>query len=114
EVEDVAQERQILDYAESHGLPTRWGSVCWALAPKLTAGGHAVIVGNPQMGFSTPQIAHEIHYSSGDLNVIGMSIAGIPGVIVGHNNYLAWSMTSGLSDLRDTFAEKLNPENRDQ
>jgi penicillin amidase len=114
EVEEVAQERRILEYAESHDLPTRWGSVCWALAPKLTAGGRAVIVGNPQMGFSTPQIAHEIHYSSGDLNVIGMSIAGIPGVIVGHNNYLAWSMTSGLSDLRDTFAEKLNPENRNQ
>lgn len=114
EAEEMARERKILEYAESHDLPTRWGSVCWALAPQLTASGSAIIVGSPQMGFSTPQIAHEIHYSSRDLNVIGISFAGIPGVIVGHNNYIAWSMTSGLSDLRDTFAEKLNPENRNQ
>jgi penicillin G amidase len=112
--EDFATEREILEYAEGHGLPTRLGSICWALSPKLTASGSAVIVGCPQMSFSAPQIAHEIHYSSGDLNVIGISIAGIPGVIIGHNNHLAWSMTSGLSDLRDAFAEKLNPENRNQ
>ena len=114
DAEDLARERRILEYAENHDLPTRWGSICWALSPKFTTSGSAVIVGCPQMGFSTPQIAHEIHYASRDLNVVGISFAGIPGVLIGHNDYLAWSMTSGLSDMRDTFAEKLNPKNKSQ
>lgn len=110
----VAQQQAILDYAKKHNLPTKWGSFCWVIGPGRSASGNPILVGNPQMGFSTPQIAHEVHYSTGELNVAGMGFAGIPGVIIGHNDYIAWSMTSGISDLVDLFAEKLNPENKDQ
>jgi penicillin amidase len=113
-VAHVAQQRAILDYARTHNLPTKWGSFCWVIGPGRSASGNPILVGNPQMGFSTPQIAHEIHYSTGELNVAGMGFAGIPGVIIGHNDYVAWSMTSGISDMVDLFAEKLNRENRDQ
>ena len=110
----VAQQQAILDYARKHNLPTKWGSFCWVIGPRRSASGNPILVGNPQMGFSTPQIVHEIHLSTGELNVAGMGFAGIPGVIIGHNDYVAWSMTSGISDMVDLFAEKLNPENKGQ
>lgn len=110
----LAQQYEVRDYAERNNLPTGWGSICWVISPKLSASGKAILVGNPQMGYATPQIAHEIHYSAGELNVIGMGFPGIPGVIVGHNNHIAWSMTRGLSDMKDIFAERLHPKNKDE
>jgi penicillin amidase len=114
EVTQVAEQRAVLEYNAAHSLPTKWGSYAWVVSPKRTISGSAILVGGPQMGFSTPSIAHEIHYSAGELNVTGMGFAGIPGVLIGHNDHLAWTATSGLSDVIDLFAEKVNPDNKYQ
>lgn len=110
-VASSAQQAALFEYADRHGLPTKWGSYCWLVAPSRNISGNAVLVGGPQMKFGAPQIAHEIHYLAGGLNAIGMAFAGIPGVLVGHNDHLAWSITSGLTDVEDVFAEKVNPAN---
>lgn len=107
-------ERAILEAAAKYNLPARFGSYAWLLAPSRTASGSAILVGGPQMGFSTPQIAHEVHLSGAGFNVIGMGFAGLPGVLIGHNEHLAWTSTSGLTDMVDIFAERLNPQNRYQ
>ena len=112
--ESAADLTRIRAYAEQNGLLSRWGSYAWVVAPSRSTSGNAVLVGGPQMGFSTPQIAHEIHLSGAGLNIIGMGFAGIPGVLIGHNDYLAWTTTSGLTDMEDVFVEKLNPANRYQ
>jgi penicillin amidase len=109
-----AIQKDVVEYGEKRGLPVRWGSYGWVIGPNRTLSGSPILVGGPQMGFSTPQIAHEIHYSTDHLNVVGMAIPGIPVVLVGHNDYLAWTMTSGLTDMIDIFAEKLNPKNKYQ
>lgn len=114
ETAQAALQSEVYQYAKEHNLPTKWGSFCWAIAPSHSASGSAILVGSPQMGFSVPQVGHEIHYSSADLNVIGMGIAGIPGVLIGHNDYIAWTMTSGVTDMRDIFIEKLNTQNKSQ
>jgi len=112
--ETTADLSEIRAYAEGKGLFTRWGSYAWVVAPSRSASGNAVLVGGPQTGFATPQIAHEVHLSGAGLNIIGMGFAGIPGVLIGHNGHLAWTTTSGLTDMEDVFVEKLNPENRYQ
>jgi penicillin amidase len=114
EVSRAVQEADIYEYAEKHDLPRKLGSFCWVLGPSRTSNGNPIVVGGPQLGFSTPSIAHEIHYSAPDFNVVGMGIAGIPGVIIGHNDHIAWSLTSGRTDMRDIFVEKLNPRNKSQ
>lgn len=111
---EMATQASVLDYSAAHGLPAKWGSYCWVISPRRSASGSAFLVGGPEMGFSTPQIGHEIHYSTPSLNIIGMAVAGVPVVLVGHNDRLAWSMTSGLTDMVDIFAERLNPKNRNQ
>lgn len=110
--EDRAGGRAILAYAERHQLPTRWGSYALLIAPRKSVSGYALLVGGPQMGFRTPQIAHEVHLKGAGFDVIGMGFAGLPLVLIGHNSHLAWTTTSGASDLVDIFAEKLDPQNR--
>ena len=98
-------------YAAAHelGLATRWGSYCWVVAPSKSVSGNAMLVGGPQMGFSTPQIAHEIQLTGAGFDVMGMGFAGIPGVLIGANANLAWTSTSGESHNEDVFVEKLKP-----
>jgi len=97
-----------------HGITVRLGSYAWVVAPWRTASRNAMLVGGPQMGFTTPQIAHEIHLCGPGVNTIGMGFAGVPGVLIGMNDRLAWTTTSANADLEDIFAEKLNPRNKYQ
>ena len=96
------------------GVPTHWGSNAWVISPPMSASGNAMLYGGPMMGFSTPQIAHEIHLVGPNVNVIGMGFAGVPGALIGHNEHLAWTTTSAAGDYADVFAEKLNPANKHQ
>ena len=96
------------------GVPTHWGSNAWVIGPSMSASGNAVLYGGPMMGFATPQIAHEVHLVGPGINAIGMGFAGVPGVLIGHNERLAWTTTSAAGDLSDIFAEKLNPDNKHQ
>jgi penicillin amidase len=98
-----------LDLAQKLGLPTKWGSYCIAISKEKSATGNALLMGGPQMGFRTPQIAHEIHLSGAGIDCIGMGFAGIPGVLIGHNQNLAWSTTTGVADQTDVFVETLDP-----
>lgn len=107
-----AEMRDVMEYAEAHQLPTRLGSYAWLISPKRSVSGNALLVGGPQMGFMTPQIAHEVHLSGAGFDAIGMGFAGFPGVLIGHNQDLAWTTTSGIGDLVDIFAEKLDPQSK--
>jgi penicillin G amidase len=95
--------------AQQFGLPTRWGSYAWVISPKKSVSGHAILLGGPQMGFATPQVAHEIQLTGAGFDVIGMDFAGIPGVLIGSNRHLAWTSTSGESHNEDVFVERLRP-----
>jgi penicillin amidase len=107
----IAEWHASMELAQREHLPTKWGSYGWVVSPKKSASGRAMLVGGPQMGFGTPQIAHEIHLSCPQFNCIGMGFAGIAGVLIGYNDHLAWTTTSGIMDNEDVFAEKLNPDN---
>jgi penicillin amidase len=98
--DEAAGMRHALAYNAEAGLPTRWGSYAIVLGPSKTITGNAILIGGPQMGFSTPQIAHEIHLNGPGINAMGMGFAGIPGVLIGRNEDLAWTTTSGIDDLQ--------------
>ena len=48
------------------------------------------------------------------LEVAGFSFAGVPGIIIGHNDKIAWGFTNVGPDVMDLFIEKVNPENPNQ
>ena len=75
------------------------------LAPKLTMDRRALLLGGPQMGYSTPQINHEIGIHGAGFDVTGTQIAGVPGVQIGVSQKFAWTLTSGVSDNSDIYQE---------
>jgi penicillin amidase len=47
-------------------------------------------------------------------SVAGFSFAGVPGVVIGHNDSIVWGFTNVEPDVMDLYIEKLNPENPNQ
>jgi penicillin amidase len=96
------------------GLPLYFGSNAWVAAPKKSKSGNPLLYGGPMMGFGTPSICNEVHLSAEGLETGGMTFPGAPGVMIGWNNDLAWTTTSGGADLVDVYTLELNPENPDE
>lgn len=92
------------------GVPTYFGSNAWVVSPEKSASGRAMLYGGPMMGFRTPSICNEIHVVAPGLNAGGMSFPGLPGIMIGFNENIAWTTTSGVGDLVDVFVLTLNDE----
>lgn len=61
-----------------------------------------------------PSIWYETHLISENFNVSGVSLVGVPMVLVGHNNSIAWGSTLAFTDAEDLFVEQFNPDNPQQ
>jgi len=85
------------------------GSNCWALAGSRTKSGKPLLAGDPHLGIRNPSIWYEIAMSYPDLDLIGFSFPGIPGVVIGHNAHVAWSFTYAYADTQDLFVEHQDP-----
>jgi penicillin amidase len=94
---------------EQLGVPTKFGSYGWVLSARRSQHHGTMLYGGPQMGFSTPSILLEVQLKGGDsnFNVQGMTFAGAPAVLIGRNQHLAWTSTTGAGDNLDTYIEVL-------
>ena len=100
---------------EEAGLPTNGpASNSLVISPRLSASGAPLLLGGPQMGYSAPQINHEVGLHGAGFEVTGMTIAGVPFVPIGVGNGYAWTLTSGGSDNTDIYSETLNAANPTQ
>src|SRR5262249_51763401 len=59
--------------------------------------------------FSLPSTWYQVHLSAPGLNVTGVSLPGVPAVIIGHNQRIAWGVTNLGYDVQDLYIEKLDP-----
>ncbi|MDQ2953024.1 MAG: penicillin acylase family protein [Chloroflexota bacterium] len=85
------------------------GSNCWAIAGSKTRSGKPIVAGDPHLPVRNPSIWFEIALAAGDNTLIGFSIPGVPGVVIGHNDNIAWSFTYGYADTQDLFVEHQDP-----
>jgi len=96
------------------------GSNNWVISGQRTVSGKPLLVNDPHLGIQMPSIWYEIglHCEPKNLQcpfeVTGFSFAGAPGVVIGHNNQIAWGFTNVGPDVQDLFIEKVNPENPGQ
>jgi acyl-homoserine-lactone acylase len=82
------------------------GSNMWAIAPRRSADGRALLLVNPHQPFFGPGRWIEGHLRSGEgLHVSGATFPGSPTIGVGHNEHLAWSHTVNEPDVVDLYAE---------
>ncbi|NNK00587.1 MAG: penicillin acylase family protein [Desulfatitalea sp.] len=83
----------------------KMGSYAWAVSGKKTASGNPILYSGPQMGFSVPSTLVEGDIRAAGINVSGMAIPGIPGIIVGRTPHHAWSLQVGHSHSTDYYIE---------
>ena len=85
------------------------GSNNWAIAPKRTASGGALLSGDPHLDLSLPSIWYEAHLVVTDsLDVYGVTFPGAPTIVIGFNQNVAWTFTNTGGDVADYFLEEVD------
>jgi penicillin amidase len=90
------------------GLDVQPGSNAWALAGSHTASGKPLLSNDMHLEYSVPGIWYMAHLQAPGLDVSGVTLPGTPGVIVGHNQRIAWGITNLQFDVQDLYIEKLD------
>ncbi len=88
---------------DSHAM-----SNSWVIHGSRTASGRAILANDPHLAIEMPSVWWEVHVVSDSLNVAGVTIPGIPFVVIGHNARIGWGLTNVGSDVQDFFVEQLD------
>jgi penicillin amidase len=87
------------------------GSNNWAVSPKRTAAGHALLAGDPHLALSLPSIWYEAHLVVADsLDAYGVTLPGAPFITIGFNRNIAWTMTNTGADVADYYTETVDDD----
>jgi penicillin amidase len=70
------------------------GSNAWAAGSRRSVDGHALIANDPHLILTIPGIWYIVDVESPQMHAAGATIPGIPGVVLGHNERLAWALTN--------------------
>jgi penicillin G amidase len=93
-----------------HGLePLAGASNAWAVGPARTASGGALLAGDPHLGLQVPIYWYLVRIELPDRVLEGATAPGVPLVIIGHNERVAWSFTTTHGDNQDLFLETVDP-----
>lgn len=96
------------------------GSNSWVVSGELTDTGKPYLANDPHLGIQMPSIWYQVGLHCVEksdecpFEVAGFSFAGVPGVVIGHNDKIAWGFTNVGPDVMDLYIERVNPENPNQ
>jgi len=86
------------------------GSNNWAVAGSRSETGKPLLANDPHLGLQAPSLWYLAHLATPAGNVVGGTLPGLPFVVLGRNDYVAWSMTTTNSDTQDLFVERIDPK----
>src|ERR1700678_1086762 len=86
------------------------GSNAWVVSGKLTASGKPILANDPHLQWSIPATWYQVHLKAQGLDVSGVSLPGVPAVIIGHNQRIAWGVTNLGFNVEDLYIEKIDPQ----
>ena len=87
------------------------GSNAWVVSGAHTASGKPILANDPHLNWTMPSTWYQVHLTAPDLDVVGMTLPGVPAVIIGHNQYIAWGVTNLGFDVQDLYREHINMQN---
>ncbi len=90
------------------GAEPQPGSNGWAIAGSRTASGKPLLSNDMHLQMSLPGIWYMAHLQAPGLDVSGVALPGTPGIIVGHNQRIAWGITNLGFDVQDLYIEKID------
>lgn len=92
-----------------HPLCGSFGSNTWVVDGTRTLSGKPLLANDPHLGISQPATWYQVALRGGDLDVVGFSLPGVPGVIIGHNAHIAWGISYAEADVTTLYLETLDP-----
>ena len=104
-----------LDAVRQKWASAGFGSNAWAIAPALSANGHALLASDPHLDMDSPSQLWPVSLTvapntPGALRLSGAALPGIPGIILGHNGKVAWGATVVGYDVSDAYQETISSD----
>ncbi len=85
------------------------GSNSWVVAAARSTSGRALLANDPHFRPRIPAVWYVAHLSGAGLDVIGATLPGTLGVLIGHNARVAWGITASMIDGQDLYVERADP-----
>lgn len=82
------------------------GSNNWVVAGSKTESGYPILCNDPHLQMTLPAIWYEVQINTPEVNCYGVSFTGVPGVVIGFNENIAWGTTNGGHDVKDWYKIK--------
>lgn len=102
----IETDKQFRRFLGIHG--THLGSNNWVVNGKLSVSGKPIIANDPHLAFSAPGKFYAAVIKSKNWNAAGVTIPGVPGIVIGKNENIAWTMTNIMNDDADFYIEKID------
>ncbi|MCH9020507.1 MAG: penicillin acylase family protein, partial [Proteobacteria bacterium] len=84
------------------------GSNNWVVAGDRSETGKPLLANDPHLGLGAPATFYLAHLNAPGLNVVGATLPGMPGVLLGRNDRIAWGFTNTGPDTQDLFIERVD------
>ena len=90
--------------SKSHVRMSGIGSNAWAAGGARTSDGHALLANDPHLSVGIPGVFYAIELRAPGLHAAGVTVPGIPGVVLGHNERIAWATTNAMVSTISVFS----------
>jgi penicillin G amidase len=84
------------------------GSNSWVLAGSRTSTGRPILANDPHLGLGAPPVWYLVDLRAPGFHAEGVSLPGVPGIVIGHNDRIGWGLTNIGPDVQDLYVEKLD------
>lgn len=90
------------------------GSNNWAISGRRSTTGYPILSNDVHLGLQLPSLWYQIQLSSPSHNTMGVSLVGVPGIMLGFNQNVAWGTTNGYTDILDWYQLRFRDERRSE
>ena len=101
--------RALLDQVPPELRPQS-ASNAWAIAGSLTASGKPILANDPHLSLQAPGKWFLVRIETPARTLAGATAPGVPFIVIGHNDHIAWGFTTTHSDTQDLFVERLTED----
>jgi len=84
------------------------GSNNWVVSGARSVTGKPLLANDPHLGLTAPSVWYFAHLSAPGVNLIGATLPGVPALVLGRNDHIAWGFTTTVADVQDLYIEKLD------
>lgn len=90
------------------------GSNAWVISGEHTNNGFALLAADPHLAIQLPSVWYMVSIKGNKVNASGASIVGLPIIMLGKNEHIAWASTNMMADTMDLYYEEINLSNNQQ